>query len=136
MELKVVVSDPKTGKSYQVDVKDDDAKKLRGKKIGDTFEGIIVGLAGYKLRIAGGSDRGGFPMRPGIHSNHAQKILAGNGVGFKAKGGQRARRRMHGEVIGDSVVQVNACVTEYGSKKMEDVFKPQTGDSPESKTEG
>ena len=138
MDYKVVVSDPKTGKSYQVDVKDDQGRKLRGKRMGESFDGAILGLPGYKLEITGGSDKAGFPMKRGVHSTGAVRILMGDGVGFKAKGGQRVRRRVHGESIGDDVVQVNAKVVEYGGKGLDAILvsdKPKEGGDDAKKKE-
>jgi small subunit ribosomal protein S6e len=122
MEYKVVISDSKAGKSYQVEVKDEQAKKLRGLKMGDEFEGVIVGAPGYKMRITGGSDRGGFPMRKGVHTQGAKKILSADGVGFKAKRGERKRVRVHGEIVGDDIVQVNTSITGYGSKPITEIL--------------
>jgi len=132
-----VVSDPKNGKSYQVEVKDDQAKKIKGKKIGDTLEGVVVGLPGYKLEITGGSDKGGFPMRNGVHGPAAVRVLVNKGVGYKAKSGSRARRRLHGEEVGDAIVQVNAKVTEYGGKPLDELLgKPPEEDQSPEEAEG
>ena len=114
-----MVSDPKSGKSYKLDVKDEQARKLKGKKIGDEVDGSALGLPGYKLELTGGSDKGGFSMKEGVHGAVATKILRGKGVGYKAKSGSRARRRVHGEVVGDDIVQVNTKITGYGSKDVE-----------------
>ena len=38
-EFKLVIGDPKTGKSTQIVVSDDNADKLNGKKIGDKIKG-------------------------------------------------------------------------------------------------
>ena len=62
-EFKIVISDPKKGKSLQRELKDDAAKGLVGKKIGDTFKGELIDLPGYEFKITGGSDKAGFPMR-------------------------------------------------------------------------
>ena len=133
MEYKVVVSDPKTGKSYQVELKDDQAKKLRNKKIGDVFEGALLELPGYKLEITGGSDKGGFAMKEGVHSASPQKILMGNGVGFKADKGERSRRRVHGEIIGDMITQINTKVAEYGGKGLDVLLAPPVAEDSEKK---
>ena len=58
MAFKVVVSNK--ADSYQVEV--DDTKALNGLVIGDEFDGGIVGLDGYTLKITGGSDKNGFTM--------------------------------------------------------------------------
>jgi small subunit ribosomal protein S6e len=128
MEYKVVVSDPKTGKSYQVAVKDEQAKRIKGKKIGEQVEGSAVGLAGYKLEITGGSDKSGFPMKDGLHTANATHIMMGRGVGYKTEPGHRARRRVHGEVVGDGIVQVNMKVLEYGGKSLEEVFPAKSAE--------
>jgi ribosomal protein S6E (S10) len=65
-EFKIVINDPKTGKSYPFSVSGHHAQNLVGKKIGDEIDGINVNLPGYKLKIAGGSDKSGFPMKPGF----------------------------------------------------------------------
>ncbi len=138
MEYKIVISDPKTGKSYQVEVKEEQAKKLRGKKIGDEFEGQQLNLPGYKLQITGGADKGGFPMKEGVHSAVSQKVLIGNGVGFKAEKGERARIRVHGEVVGDTIVQINTKITGYGGKSVESLLgldKAESEDKKESAEE-
>ncbi|MBD3387651.1 MAG: 30S ribosomal protein S6e [Candidatus Altiarchaeales archaeon] len=137
MEYKVVVSDSKTGKSYNVELKDQEAKKIKGLKISDSLEGAVVGLPGYKLEVTGGSDKGGFPMKKGVHGATAQKILMGKGTGYRAKTGDRARRRIHGEEVGDNVVQVNTKIIEYGSKPVDELLgKPAEEPGEEEKTEG
>jgi small subunit ribosomal protein S6e len=131
MEYKVVVSDPKTGKSYQVSVKDEKARKIRGVKIGDELDGAVLGLTGYKLELTGGSDRGGFAMKEGVHGQVAKKILMDKGVGYKAKSGSRARRRVHGQEVGEDIIQVNTKIVGYGSKSVEDLLgigKEEAGD--------
>ena len=46
MDFRVVVSDPKSGRAYQVELKDPGAGKLLGKHIGDKIEGDILGMPG------------------------------------------------------------------------------------------
>ena len=55
MAFKIVVSEKEL--SYQLEV--DDGKQLNGLKIGEEFDGQIVGLDGYTLKITGGSDKNG-----------------------------------------------------------------------------
>ena len=134
MDYKVVVSDGKTGKSYQVEAKDEVARKIKDKKIGDVLEGTIIGLPGFKLQITGGSDKSGFPMKTGLHTPGAARILMGDGVGFKAERGHRARRRVHGEIVGDDMVQINMRIKEYGSKDIDTILgKPKEEKPAEEK---
>jgi len=53
--MKIVFSEGKN--SFQ---KDYEGKSLLGKKIGEEFEGGLIGLDGYKLKITGGSTKEGF----------------------------------------------------------------------------
>ena len=53
MAFKVVVS--QKAESYQVEV--DETKAFNGLVIGDEFDGGLVGLDGYTLKITGGSDK-------------------------------------------------------------------------------
>jgi small subunit ribosomal protein S6e len=122
MEFKVVISDPGTGKSYQRDIKDENARRFRGKKIGDEIDGSVLGLTGYKLAVTGGSDRGGFPMKKGVIGKAASRILMKGGVGYKAIGCTRKRKRVRGEVIDDDIVQINARILVKGKKKIEELL--------------
>ncbi|MFH8120306.1 MAG: S6e family ribosomal protein, partial [Candidatus Aenigmatarchaeota archaeon] len=58
--FKFVVSDPETRKSYQIEVEQSKALGLIGKKIGEEFNGELIGLPGYVLKITGGTDKDGF----------------------------------------------------------------------------
>ena len=82
MDFRVVVSDPKSGKAYQVELKDPGAGKLLGKHIGDKIEGDILGMPGYSMQVTGGSDREGFPMRADLPGTKRRKILLSTGTGY------------------------------------------------------
>jgi len=137
MDYKVVVSDAKTGKSYQLTVKEDDFKKVRGSKIDDTIEGGVFGLSGYKLQITGGTDKAGFALKRGVHGSKATRILMDSGVGYSPKEKVRVRKRVHGEVVDIDVSQLNTKVVSYGSKSIEDALgiKPEEK-KPEAEKKG
>jgi small subunit ribosomal protein S6e len=120
-DFKVVVSDPKT-KSYQFDVKGPEANKFIGKAIGQDIDGSVVGLAGYKLLITGGSDKSGMVMRPDLPGPKRKKILVATGVGYVPKAnGMRRRKMMHGKEISPDIIQINTKVVEYGEKSIEEI---------------
>ncbi len=113
--FKVVVSDPKTGKSFQKDVESPTADSLIGKKIGDIIDGSIVELSGYKLKITGGTDKDGFPMSPNIQGGIRKAILHSGGLGFHPKKkGLRKKKLLRGNTITGEIVQINTMVVEYG----------------------
>jgi len=120
-DFKVVVSDPKT-KSYQFDVKGPEANKFIGKAIGQDIDGSVVGLAGYKLLITGGSDKSGMVMRPDLPGPKRKRILVATGVGYVPKAnGMRRRKMMHGKEISPDIIQINTKVVEYGEKSIEEI---------------
>lgn len=128
-----MIGDPETGKSYQQEIKDDKAKKIKGKTIGDEIDGTVLGLTGYKLVITGGSDKGGFAMKKGVHGRGGTRILMKGGVGYKKRSEIRKRKRVKGEVISEDIVQVNMKITTKGKKKIEELLN--LGEKEEGKNE-
>lgn len=106
---KVVVSDPKTKKSQSIEVKDPQAQALVGLKIGDEVDGSLVGLSG-KVKITGGSDKAGFPMRQDISGGVKKYVLLTEGIGFRtgAGEGKKKRKLVRGNTITDEIYQLNA----------------------------
>ena len=122
MEFKVVVSDPESGKSYQREVKDEKANRLGTLKVGDEFDGALVGLVGYSLKITGGSDKAGFPMKKGVQGIKRAMILMEGGVGYKPTSDVRKRKRVRGEKIAEDIVQINTYVTKRAKKSVEELL--------------
>ncbi|MDI6819933.1 MAG: 30S ribosomal protein S6e [Candidatus Hodarchaeaceae archaeon] len=122
MVFKVVVADPTTGKSYQLEAREPAARRLVGLRIGDKFDGEIVGLPGYELQITGGTDVDGFPMRADIAGPGRASVLLAGGSGFKPRRrGERRRKRVRGRVISDTIVQINAKIVKRGEKPIEEL---------------
>lgn len=123
MAFKVVVSDPESGKSYQVEVKEPGSRSLMGLKIGDKFEGTVVGLSGYELQITGGTDKDGFPMRQDISGPGRKNVLLSASPGFHPRNrGERKRKRVRGKQISEAIVQINVKVVKRGEKSLEEIF--------------
>lgn len=118
VEFKIVLN-TKKGKSYQREIKDDQAKSLMGKRVGETIKGDSIGLPGYELQVAGGSDGSGFPMRKDVDGAIRKKILAVSGVGLKKKrDGQRQRKTVCGNKIHENIAQVNLKIIKEGKEKL------------------
>jgi small subunit ribosomal protein S6e len=107
--FKIVIADPKTSKSSSVELKDQQAQPLLGLKIGDEIDGSLVGMQG-KIKITGGSDKAGFPMRPDISGGVKKYVLMTKGIGFRkgAEEGKKKRKLVRGNTITDEIYQVNA----------------------------
>src|SRR2546426_1325486 len=89
--FKLVISDPKKAKSEVLEVKDSNAQLFMGRKIGEVVDAASSGYKG-KLRITGGSDRAGFPMRGDVLGGGERYILLTKGIGFQ-KGAEGEKRK-------------------------------------------
>ena len=104
--FKLTISDIK-GKSITKELKDSDVNPLLGLQIGNETDANIVGLKG-KLKITGGSDKSGVPMRSDIHGAARKRVLLSKGVGLQdVEFGQRVRKLMRGNTISEEIYQVN-----------------------------
>ena len=121
MVYKVVVSDADV--TYQLELDDKDAKIVNGLKIGDEFNGGVLGLKGYKLKITGGSDKNGFTMKKDVSGTRRIKSLLSGGIGYHPKAdGVKRRKTVRGNTIADDIVQINTVVTEAGSKSIAEIL--------------
>ena len=121
MVYKVVVSDEDV--TYQLELDDKDAKVVNGLKIGEEFNGGVLGLKGYKLRITGGSDKNGFPMKADVDGTRRFKSLVSEGTGFKPQvKGLRRRKTVRGNTIADDISQINVKVSERGEQTLAEIF--------------
>ncbi|MEW6069162.1 MAG: 30S ribosomal protein S6e [Candidatus Thermoplasmatota archaeon] len=126
VEFRANISDPKSAKTYKIDIKGHYAGSLIGKKIGDEIDGYFVGLPGYKLIITGGSDKDGFPMRKDVPKAGRKVILLAKGLGFRAKHeGIRKKRIVHGNIVSSEIVQLNFKIKEWGPKSAEELLKQE-----------
>jgi len=104
--FKLTISDI-NGKSISKELKDSDANPLLGLQLGNETDATIVGLSG-KLKLTGGSDKSGVPMRDDIHGAARKRVLLSKGVGLQAaETGQRVRKLMRGNTISEEIYQVN-----------------------------
>ena len=123
VEFKVVVSDPKTGRAYNVDASGGAAGSIVGKRIGDEVDAGSLGLAGYKIKITGASDRTGTAAKKNIPGAGKKKLLLAGGIGFHpAMDGQRRRKTVRASEITQEFVQINAMVTAYGEKTLDELL--------------
>jgi len=126
VEFKAVIADPKSGKTYKRDITGQYANVLVGRKIGEEIDGLFVGLPGYKLQIAGGSDKDGFPMRRDLPGPRRRRILLSGGVGFHpVRSGLRKKKTVRGNTVSPDILQLNLKITQRGPKSIEDAFTEQ-----------
>jgi len=125
-EFKTIIADPKSKMAYQKVLSEEKSNALVGKYIGEEIDGIFLDLPGYRLKITGGSDGSGVPMRGDISGNHRRRLLLTDSVGFTpVKDGQRKRKLIRGKNLSGDISQINLKVIEYGPKSIEELLKPE-----------
>ncbi|QSZ67046.1 30S ribosomal protein S6e [Methanofollis aquaemaris] len=123
VDFKVVVSDRKAGRAYNIEASGAAASGFVGKKIGDEVDGTPLGLAGYTLQISGGSDKTGIAARKDLPGAGRRRILLSDGFGFHPElDGERRRKTVRGNEVTQDFVQINTVVSAYGAQTLEEIF--------------
>merc|ERR1711931_472289 len=112
--MKLNVSFPATGCQKLFDI--DDEKKVRvfyEKRMGQEVEADSNGdeWKGYVVRIAGGNDKQGFPMKQGVLTNNRVRLLLSKGHSCyrPRRTGERKRKSVRGCIV-DSNLSVLALI--------------------------
>lgn len=129
-EFQVVVADPETGDSFQVEVAGSGANRFLGRTLGEEVDGAAVGLEGYTLALTGGSDATGRPLRADLPGASLREILADERtVGYKPTGdGVRRRVTVRGNEVTEAVAQLNAAIVERGETPVPELLGDVDGD--------
>ena len=136
-KFKVIISDPETGKSRSIEVEGTQAVPLIGRKLGEEIDGSVAKMRGHKLKITGGSDKDGFPMRPNIHGGVRIGAILSEGVGFhSSQKGERQRKTLRGNVITEEIVQINMKIFEKPKKREKPKGKKKEKVAKEETEEG
>ncbi len=124
--IKIVISDPKLGKSLQKEVAEEKIRSLIGLKIGEIVSGTMFEFQGYEFKISGGSDADGVPMRADVHGGIRKRLYVSKGVGFKPsklkRKGIRKKKMIRGNIITEDIAQINLIITKWGK---EPIFKEE-----------
>ena len=130
-QFKLIVSDRK-GKTIAQELKDRSAQPLLGTKVGSIVDSSIVGVAGGKLKITGGSDRSGTPMRADVHGGVKKYVLLSTGVGNRSEA--RIRKLVRGNMVTEEIYQLNSALIEgVLPEKQEPVESSATQTEPANK---
>ena len=115
------------------ELKDSDANPLLGLELGQETDASVVGLSG-KLKLTGGSDKSGVPMRNDIHGAARKYVLLSKGVGLQdAEKGQRVRKLMRGNTVSEEIYQINCRFD--GELPVEEAPAEDAAESTEDKPE-
>ncbi|MEM4703277.1 MAG: S6e family ribosomal protein [Candidatus Pacearchaeota archaeon] len=126
MPFKLDIADK--GRTFHVETS---SEAFVRKKLGETIKGEVIkevkDLKDYEFVITGASDNAGFPCLPNIEGSGRKKVLLTRGKGMRIKKpkGLRLRRTVHGNVIDETIVQINLKVIKQGSKPLNEIFKKE-----------
>jgi small subunit ribosomal protein S6e len=130
-QFKLIVSDRK-GKTIAQELKDRSAQPLLGTKLGSIIDSSIVGVAGGKIKITGGSDKSGTPMRADVHGGVKKYVLLSTGVGNRSE--ERIRKLVRGNMVTEEIYQLNSALIEgVLPEKQEAVESSATQTEPANK---
>jgi small subunit ribosomal protein S6e len=132
--FKIVISEPTSKKSFQLEIDQTKAVGIIGKKIGEETNGDMLGLFGYTIQITGGTDKDGFPMHPSVKGPVRKRVLLAMAPGFHPKiKGQRKRKTVRGDTISTDIAQINVKVVKKGEKPLEELVPMKPKEKKEEK---
>ncbi len=124
----LIIADPETGTNEKRELEDARMTPLVGLRIGETIDGTVADLTGYRIQLTGGTDKDGIPMRPDVHGGVKARIVLSGGVGFKPKNkGERKRVVVRGNTVTAETTFLNFKIVEKpkGQKKKKAEPKPE-----------
>jgi len=121
--MKLNVAIPSTGAQKSFEIHDD--HKLRvfyEKRMGAEVEADILGdeWKGYILRICGGNDKQGFPMKQGVLTNTRVRLLLSKGHSCyrPRRTGERKRKSVRGCIVDGNLSALALVVVKKGEQEI------------------
>jgi len=122
--MKFNISNPTTGQNLPLVV--DDEKKLLafyGKRMGQEVPGDVLGdgWKNYILKITGGNDKDGFPMKQGIPLQGRTRLLMceGHSTYRPRRNGERKKKSVRGCIVGADLAVLALTVVRQGDAPVE-----------------
>jgi len=121
--MKLNVSYPATGAQKLIDIEDE--RKVRifyEKRMGAEVEADSLGdeWKGYVLRIAGGNDKQGFPMKQGILTTGRVRLLFSKGHSCyrERRTGERRRKSVRGCIVDANLSVLAVVIVKKGEQEL------------------
>lgn len=122
--MKLNISNPATGAQKLIDIDDD--KKLRpfmDKRISQEVDASCLGneWKGYVVRISGGNDKQGFPMKQGILTNNRVRLLMARGTSCyrERRSGERRRKSVKGCIVDQNLSVLSLVIVKKGEEEID-----------------
>ena len=127
--MKINIAYGRHGTVKAFDVPEDQVRRggIIGKRLGAEVDGTVFGpqFAGYSFKLKGGQDTEGFPMMYGVCAPARVSLLLKRGaVGyneFRGRKGERRRKAIRGDIIGEDISMLNVAVLKVGDAALEGV---------------
>lgn len=121
--MKLNIANPATGQQKTVDI--DEERRYRifyDKKIAQEVEADPLGdeWKGYILRITGGNDKQGFPMKQGVLLPHRVRLLLADGHSCyrPRRDGERRRKSVRGCIVGPDIAVLSLTIVKQGDNEL------------------
>jgi len=121
--MKLNISFPANGTQKLIDIDDD--RKLRifmDRRMGQEVQADALGdeFKGYILKITGGNDKQGFPMKQGVmHPTRVRLLLsAGHSCYRPRRSGERKRKSVRGCIVGMDLAVLALSIVKQGEKDL------------------
>jgi len=124
--MKFNISYPQNGTQKCVEIDDDNNCRIfSATRMGTEVEADGLGdeFKGYILKITGGNDKDGFPMKQGIIINGRTKVLMSKGHSCyrPRRTGERKRKSVRGCIVGPDIRVLALKIVRKGVKEIEGV---------------
>jgi len=121
--MKINLSYPATGCQKLIEINDElKVRPYYEKRMGQEVEGDTLGdeFKGYVLRITGGNDKQGFPMKQGVLTNQRVRLLLSKGHSCyrPRRKGERKRKSVRGCVVDGNLAVLAMSVVKKGDAEI------------------
>jgi len=121
--MKINLSYPATGCQKLIEINDElKVRPFYEKRMGQEVEGDTLGdeFKGYVLRITGGNDKQGFPMKQGVLTNQRVRLLLSKGHSCyrPRRTGERKRKSVRGCVVDGNLAVLAMAVVKKGDAEI------------------
>ncbi|OXL08988.1 small subunit ribosomal protein S6e [Cryptococcus neoformans Gb118] len=121
--MKVNFSNPATGVQKLIDFEDERKTRVfMEKRMGQevAIDSLGEEFAGYVVRITGGNDKQGFPMKQGVLLQHRTRLLLSDGHScYRARrDGERKRKSVRGCIVGSDIGVLAVAIVKQGANEL------------------
>ncbi|KAG8919107.1 40S ribosomal protein S6 [Tulasnella sp. 418] len=121
--MKLNIANPATGQQKLIDI--DDERRYRvfyDKRMSQEVPADSIGdeFKGYILRITGGNDKQGFPMKQGVLLPHRVRLLLSDGHSCyrPRRTGERKRKSVRGCIVGPDIAVLSLIIVKQGDDEI------------------